>query len=181
MPLLEKLKSLVVVSHLWFVDYMDFIWRLIFAALSFPLRFLQRDDKEKLLMTNPCLKSSIDLRMKSNIPACCINSSALQLPLAPSPTLSPSLITKYPNFQYFAMFLLDPVPLHMLSPFQLGSDNPTWKVSVIPYSQVRDLFMFPPSMVTLTWVVIPCWLVFLPHETKDRLWQAYSRCSTNIS
>lgn len=181
MPGLEKLKSLVVVSHLWFVDYIDFIWRFIFAALSFPLRFLQRDDKEKLLMTNPCLKSSTDLRIKSNIPACCTTSLALQLPLASSPTLSPSLITKYLDFQYFAMFLLDPVPLHMLSPFQLGLDSPTWKVSVISYSQVRALSMFPPYMVNVTWVVIPCWLVFLPHETKDRLCQAYSRCSTNIS
>lgn len=146
------------------------------------LTCLQCYDKENRLVSNPCLKSSTHLRIKSDIPACHTSSSALQFPLAPS------LPTRVPVSDQ-TIFTSNTSPCSHLAqclcichhPSSLARDKPCWKGPCDPSQSSEGSFQVSPSGVHFICVAIPCGLVFLPHETKDRLCQAYSRCSTHDS
>lgn len=111
------------------------------------LTCLQCYDKENRLVSNPCLKSSTHLRIKSDIPACHTSSSALQFPLAPS------LPTRVPVSDQ-TIFTSNTSPCSHLAqclcichhPSSLARDlgiNLAGRVPVTLHSQVRGLSRFP--------------------------------------
>lgn len=161
---------------------MELIDGLISAALS----FLSNADcgiiKENLIISNPCLESSTDLRIVQQLRVSykLLGFSATD-PLPTNPESQSLAISERLHFQYFAMFLLGPCLCTYGHSSSLIQDNITCKALLTPPNWDRS-----PSRGFLPFIAnLPCAAIFVDlffslMRLKANSVSYYSWYSTNV-